>query len=126
MSKYGGMVETRKVDRLLTSEEMDRETRHELLRFQQELDAIIISANQQVLRKSLPNLSRDTITRLAVRVAELRGAYLAKALKVAVAQGAPDTAAITDLHNARLAFDEIREAFEAMERVIERGYLKPV
>lgn len=125
MSKYAGMVETRKIDRLLTDDELDRGKRHALLKFQQELDAIIMSANQQVLKHTLPGLNREAITRLAVRVAELRGAYLARALKIAQAEGRPALEAIADLQHARQAFEEMREAFEALERVIDRGYIKP-
>ncbi|MEZ5667239.1 MAG: hypothetical protein R3F55_07370 [Alphaproteobacteria bacterium] len=124
MSRYNGMVETRKVDRLLSSEELDRDKRHALLQFQQELDAIIMSANQEVLRRKLPGFNRETMTRMAVRVAELRGSYLAKALKLAEAEGAPSVAAIDELRHARAAYDEIRDAFEALHRIIERGYTK--
>ncbi|MGF1625705.1 MAG: hypothetical protein ACFCVH_12545 [Alphaproteobacteria bacterium] len=124
MTRYAGMVETRKVDRLLTSDELDREKRHALMQFKQELDAVIMSANQQVLKSRVPSLSRETITRMAVRVAELRGAYLAKALRIAEAQGTPDFPAIDELRLARFAFEEMCEAFEAMERVLDRGYTK--
>jgi hypothetical protein len=124
MTRYAGMVETRKVDRLLSSEELDRDKRHAMLKFKEGLDAVIMSANQEVLRNKIPNLNRDLFTRLAVRVAELRGGYLAKALKVADAPGVPDVTAIDELRLARFAFDEMREAFEALERVIERGYAK--
>jgi hypothetical protein len=124
MTRYAGLVETRRVDRLLSSEELDREKRHALLKFKEGLDAVIMSANQEVLRNRLPELTRDSFTRLAVRVAELRGAYLAQALRLADATGTPDAAAIADLRHAREAFDEMREAFEALERVIERGYIR--
>ena len=124
MTRYAGMVETRKVDRLLTSDELDREKRHALMHFKQELDAVIMSANQQVLKSKLPNLTREALTRMAVRVAELRGSYLAKALKIAENHGTPEFSAIDDLRLARFAFDEMREAFEALERVLERGYTK--
>ena len=123
MSRFGGMVETKKVDRLLTTDEMDREKRQALLHYKQELDAIIMSANQEVLKRKLPSFRQETMTRLAVRVAELRGTYLAKALSVAEAEGTPKVAAIDELRLSRSAFDEMREAFEALERIIERGYI---
>lgn len=124
MTRYAGMVETRKVDRLLSSEELDREKRHALMQFKEGLDAVIMSANQEVMRSKVPNLSRDSFTRMAVRVAELRGGYLSRALRIAEATGTPDVAAIDELRLARYAYDEMREAFEALERVIERGYTK--
>lgn len=124
MTRYAGMVETRKVDRLLSSEELDREKRHAMMQFKEGLDAVIMSANQEVMRSKVPNLSRDSFTRMAVRVAELRGVYLSRALRVAEAAGTPDVAAIDELRLARYAYDEMREAFEALQRVIERGYTK--
>ena len=124
MTRYAGMVETRKVDRLMSTDELDREKRHALLHFKEGLDALVMSANQEVLRAKVPNLSRESFTRMAVRVAELRGGYLARALKIAEAQGTPDVTAIDELRLARYAYDEMREAFEALQRVIERGYTK--
>ena len=124
MTKYAGMVETRKIDRLSTSDELDRQNRHALMAFKQELDAVIMTANQQVLKRKLPDLDRESMTRLAVRVAELRGTYLAAALQIAEAEGTPNTTAVDDLRMHRFAYDEMREAFEALQRVIERGYTK--
>ena len=122
MTKYSGIVETRKIDRLSTDDELDPKKQHALLQFRQDLDAVILSANQQILKRKLPNFDQDTMIRLAVRVAELRGEYLAKAISIADAEGPPSIAAIDELRLCRFAFDEMREAFDAIERVLERGY----
>jgi len=122
MARYSGVIEPRKIDRLLTSAELDREKRHALQRFSERMDRTIIEANQTVLQAKLPDVTFDTMTRLAVRIAELRAGYLAKALAVAETPGIPSAAALDELQQHRVAFDELRDAFEALERVIERGY----
>ncbi len=126
MVRYSGVIEPRKIDRLLTSEELDRETRHALQVFRDRMDRTILEANKRVLKGKLPDVTLDTITKMAVRISELRASYLAKALSIAEMQGQPSKEAIEDLQDRRVAFEEMREAFEALERVIERGYTKAV
>ena len=126
MVSYSGVIEPRKIDRLLTSAELDREKRHALQVFSERMDRTIIEANQSVLRAKLPDINMHTMTRLAVRIAELRAGYLAKALSVAETPGTPGVEALDELQRHRIAFEELREAFEALERVIERGYTKAV
>lgn len=126
MVRYVGKVETRKVDRLLTSAELDREQRHALQVFRERMDRTIIDANEMVLRAKLPEITPEVMTRMAVRIAELRAGYLGKALALVETPGVPPVAALDDLQRHRMAFEELREAFEAIERVIERGYSKVV
>jgi len=126
MVRYAGVVETRKIDRLLTSAELDREKRHALQAFRERMDRTIIEANQTVLSNKLPDVTLDTMTRLAVRIAELRAGYLAQALSVSELPGVPPVEALETLQQHRVAFEELREAYEALERVIERGYTKAV
>jgi hypothetical protein len=126
MVRYVGKVETRKVDRLLTSAELDREKRHALQAFGQRMDRTIIDANEMVLRAKLPEITPEVMTRMAVRIAELRAGYLAKALSLVETPGVPPVSALDDLQRHRMAFEELREAFEAIERVIERGYTQVV
>lgn len=126
MVRYSGVIETRKPDRLLTSAELDRKKRHALQVFRERMDRTIIDANQTVLNAKLPDVTHETMTRLAVRIAELRASYLAKALAVAETPGVPPVSVLDELQQHRVAFEELREAFEALERVIERGYTKAV
>jgi len=126
MVRYSGVIESKKIDRLLTSAELDREKRHALNVFRDRMDRTIMKANQEVLSAKLPDIDLNTITRLSVRIAELRASYLSKALAVAETTGVPSVEALEDLQRHRVAFEELREAFEALERVIERGYTKAV
>lgn len=126
MVRYSGVIEPKKVDRLLTDVELDRQKRQSLARFRDRMDKTILEANQSVLRAKLPDITVDTMTRLAVRIAELRASYLARALKVAEVPGVPSVEVLEDLQRHRVAFEELREAFEALERVIERGYSSAV
>ena len=126
MVRYSGVIEPKKIDRLLTDVELDREKRQALARFRDRIDRTVLEANQTILRSKLPEITQETMTRLAVRIAELRASYLARALKVAEGSGVPTVEVLEDLQRHRIAFEELREAFEALERVIERGYSRAI
>ena len=67
-------------------------------------------------------LTRETMLRLAVTVAELRAAYLRKGIEIGTARH-PTPAQVEEVAAARRAFEEASATCEAVERVIERGYV---
>jgi HEPN domain-containing protein len=112
--------------RHLAPEESDPAFAQKRRRFLDGLERAIAEANREIIGRTLAPgegncFERETFLRLAVRVAELRAHYIAEGL--AVAAGHPDPPAIERLAQARRAFEEMREVFEAVERVVERGYV---
>jgi hypothetical protein len=118
--KIGGFAKGG-VDELLTTEQLDHKRRHAWLEFKGAMDKAIVAANREVLGKV--RLTRESFLRLALTAAELRVAYLNKGLEVGAARQ-PSAAQLEELAEARHRFEETAQVFEALERVIERGYVE--
>lgn len=121
-SKVAGSVLQGKVDRLLTPELADGAARQRMTHFIESLDAAILSANRDVIGHSIAGLTRESLLRLIVRVAELRADYVKCGLRVAEHRH-PDTGLIEELAASRRAYEELLGVFTATERAIERGYV---
>jgi hypothetical protein len=119
--KILGYGKTDKIDHLVTKEMLDRDSHRKLQKFLEEIEMAIFSANREVLKKAVPELTRDAFMGFAVRVAEARARYLKIALELS-ANANPSSDDIARLKAAREANDELLHAFEATKRVIERGY----
>lgn len=119
--KILGYAKNEKVDHLVSKDMLDRESQRKLQKFLEEVEMAIFSANREVLKKSVPELTREAFMAFAVRVAESRARYLKIALELS-AKSNPTAEDIAGLKAAREANDELMQAFEATKRVIERGY----
>ncbi|QDO98692.1 hypothetical protein FNB15_16020 [Ferrovibrio terrae] len=119
--KILGYGKTEKVDHLVTREMLDRESQRKLQKFLEETEMAIFNANREVMKKAVPELTRESFVAFAVRVAEARARYLKIALELS-ANANPSSDDINRLKAAREANDELLHAFEATKRVIERGY----
>jgi hypothetical protein len=116
-----GYSKNEKVDHLVSKDMLDRESQRKLQKFLEEIEMAIFSANREVMKKAVPELTRESFMAFAVRVAEARARYLKVALELSTnANPAPED--ISRLKAAREANDELVQAFEATKRVIERGY----
>ena len=71
----------------------------------------------------LPALDAASLQKLAVVTAQARAKWVAEALRLAHSGSpvTPDQAA--RLTAARTAYDELVEAYEALRRLVERGYV---
>jgi hypothetical protein len=119
--RFAGFSKTGIVDQLLTSEQIDQRRRHTWLEFKEAMDRVIVDANRDSLRNL--RLSRDSFVRLAQVTAEARAAYVQKGIDIGSAKP-PSREQIVALAEAREAFEEACAVFEALERIIERGYLE--
>lgn len=90
-------------------------------RFLSEVEMAIRDANRRIIHERIPDLDRQRFVTFATFVARLRADYLAEALAT---ESAPDQAqAVESLRLRRRAFAEARDAFAALERAVERGYV---
>ncbi len=99
---------------------------HEQRRLRGQLEAIDYAAyvaNREVIGQTLPSLDAASLQKLAVLTAGARARWAAEALRLAHSGSpvTPDQAA--RLTSARTAFDELTEAYEAIRRMVERGYV---
>ncbi len=93
-------------------------------RFLHEVEVAIRDANRAAIHERIPDLDRQRFVAFATFVAHLRADYLAAALEAEQAGGASGASeAMARLRARRLAYDEARDAFAALERAVERGYV---
>jgi len=94
-------------------------------RFLNEIEQGIRIANREIIHKRIPALDKDTVLAFAVAIARLRTQYLEVAFKAAHSdKGGPlDQSQIDDLRTHREAYEEGKQAFEALRYAIEQGYV---
>ncbi len=90
-----------------------------------ELEREIGQINRTIVHERMPELNRERCLTLATLVARSRAAYLDLALELGrTSQDClPEDSRIVELREARRRFEELRDAFAAMERAIECGYV---
>jgi hypothetical protein len=89
----------------------------------EQIDYTAFAANQAVLGQTPGTLDLASFQRLAVAAAQARALWVSTALELAEVGGAASREQIETLADRRAAFEEMREAYEALRRMIERGYL---
>ena len=93
--------------------------------FLQQVEFALRRVNREVIHAHIPDLNKDSFARLARYVAEARSRYLscARALTQNHADAALAEQRLQALRHAREVFEESRDAFAALERAIEQGYV---
>ncbi|NGX17167.1 hypothetical protein [Wenzhouxiangella sp. XN24] len=93
--------------------------------FLEELARDIWTANRQIINDEIPALSRQNFMDLGRLVACRRAAYLRKSIELSEFEpGSPEAAAAFEaLPALRVTYSEAKNAFAALERAIERGYI---
>jgi hypothetical protein len=122
-SKVAGTFKSRRVDHLMSDEMLDRDVRKALTKFTEGLEVAIFEANKEIMSRKLGVVQRESFLRLAVKVAESRADYVRLALEMAKGEGLPQPPDVDRLTASRVTYEELVAAFEAMERIIERGYI---
>ncbi|MCH8037201.1 MAG: DUF1028 domain-containing protein [Proteobacteria bacterium] len=94
--------------------------------FFEELEQGIRTANREIIGARIPDLNKDTIHAMAVMVGRLRASYLEMAFKMSAAGSGtePDASFVEGLRTRRQMFEEARDAYEALRRAVERGYIE--
>lgn len=89
----------------------------------EQIDYSAFIANREVIGHILPGLDTPAFQRLAVLTATARAKWVSEALRQSES-GAPATVdQIARLTSARTAYEELAEAYEALRRMVERGYV---
>lgn len=122
-SKLAGTFKPKRVEHLMSDDLLDRDARRALTKFTEGLEVAIFEANKEIISRKLGDLHRENFLRLAVKVAEARTEYVRLAMELARGEGLPRPVDVERLGALRTTYDELVAAFEAMERIVERGYL---
>jgi hypothetical protein len=88
----------------------------------EQIDYTAFTANRDVIAQGMGSADAAQFQRLAVAAAVARTRWVSTALAMGSPQGmsAEQTQHLTDL---RCAYEELAEAYEALRRMVERGYL---
>ena len=89
----------------------------------EQIDYTAFASNKEMIAQILGNSDADRFQHLAVIAARARAEWIAGALAVAETGRRPSAPQIEHLRELRLAFEELTEAYDAMRRMVERGYL---
>ena len=88
------------------------------------IDYTVAAANQAVLAQALDAVSDKEFQSLALTAAKARGAWVNAARKAAGQHQTPSPEEVENLAHLRSAYEELSLVYDAMRRMVERGYLK--
>ena len=89
----------------------------------EQIDYTVFAANKEVIGRVLNHADAQTFQRLGVAAANARAHWVAEALAAAETGQNLNPDQIAKLGRMRCAYEELAEAYEAMRRMVERGYL---
>lgn len=88
----------------------------------EQIDYAAFAANREVLARTVGHADLDRLQRLAVAAAHARGRWVAHAIAISQKpEQSPED--ITRLAALRRAFEELTESYDALRRLVERGYI---
>ena len=89
----------------------------------EQIDYAAFISNRELIGQKLGPADMAAFQRLAVAAANARAAWVGEALRLTSAAGPVSAEQAERLAQMRLIFEELSEAYEAMRRMVERGYL---
>ena len=87
------------------------------------IDVAAFEANRQTIGRDIGRIDINTFKKLATNAATARAQWVAAATSLCEREHAPTEAEIVHLGSLRAAYVELSEAYEAMRRMVERGYI---
>lgn len=111
------------VDHFEPDELSDPKAQRQLRGQLEEIDYSAYAANRKVLAAALGELDVRRFQRLGLAAAQARAGWIATALAATEDGQAPHHDEIEKLARLRRTFEELTEAYDAMRRMVERGYL---
>ncbi|MET0183282.1 MAG: hypothetical protein ABW199_10385 [Caulobacterales bacterium] len=101
---------------------LDPAEQRKLRGYLEQIDFAAFAANRETLRGQFAHVSLETFERLAVAAAHARGEWVSAAIAVSETKQTPNVEQVAQLAHARQAFEELADAYEALRRLVERGY----
>lgn len=104
-------------------EDMDPQEQRRLRGLLEQIDYTAWLANREVIGQMLGQADPNHFEKLAVMTAQARARWAAEAIRLSQS-GSPATPdQVARLSSARHAYEELAEAYEALRRMVERGYV---
>lgn len=89
----------------------------------EQIDYTAYAANKQVIGQALGATDTRKFQRLATAAAAARATWVAQALAASASGGKLTPADLAQLAHLRATYEELTHAYEAMRRLVERGYV---
>jgi hypothetical protein len=87
------------------------------------IDYTVFASNREVIQAALGGADAEKFQRLAVAAALARAQWVKEALVVAENPTGLETRQIVRLAELRTRYEELASAYEALRRMVERGYI---
>lgn len=104
-------------------EDQDPQEQRRLRGLLEQIDYSAFVANREVLGQMLGGIEPANFQRLAILTANARGKWAAEALRQSESSSPSTPDQVARLTAARTAYEELAEAYEALRRMVERGYV---
>ena len=121
--RIAGFGFSRKPDHFETDEILNATSQRRLRKFHERLEKSIFAANREILSSRVKTLENDLFMRLAVKVTNARTNYVEHVLKIAGNEGGITSDEIDTLAKERRELDELIHGFDAVVRLVDRGYV---
>jgi hypothetical protein len=89
----------------------------------EQIDYSAFAANREILGQALGEGDLAKFQHLAVAAAQARAQWVSTAVAMVAEGHRPSPAQIAELSALRTAYEELIEVYEALRRMVERGYL---
>ena len=103
--------------------DLDPQEQRALRAHLEQIDYAAFAANREVLGKVVGHADLNRFQHLAIATAQARARWVAASITLAEKPEAPAPQDINNLTTLRCAYEELTEAYEALRRMVERGYL---
>ena len=90
----------------------------------EQIDYTVYSANRTVLGAALSGIDAKKFERVALATAQARARWVATGIALTDGGLAPSTVQVEELARLRAVYEELAAVYEAMRRMVERGYLE--
>jgi hypothetical protein len=89
----------------------------------EQIDYTAYASNREVIGQALGTTDAQKFQRLGVAAAQARTRWVAAALAVTEGAQGPSPEQVEKLAQLRVVYEELTEVYDAMRRMVERGYL---
>jgi hypothetical protein len=109
-------------DHFEPEQNLDPQAQRKLRGQLEQIDYIAFASNREMISQTLGVADALKFQRVAVAAAHARTRWVAEALAATEASHALSPEQVGRLSSLRSAYEELREVYEAMRRMVERGY----
>ncbi|PHY22249.1 hypothetical protein [Caulobacter sp. BP25] len=101
----------------------DPQVQRRMRGYLEQIDYTAFASNKAVLSVSLPRVEGDQFQHLAVAASTARARWVTEAVAMADAGHSLSEAQVARLRHLRSTYEELTSVYEAMRRMVERGYI---